>query len=49
VLYPQTAPDTDAGFTLSRAACERAALAAIRGGDEKFDSINENGDTAWEA
>jgi hypothetical protein len=40
VLYPaRLAPDTDAGFTLSRAECERAALAAIRGGDEKFDSI----------
>jgi hypothetical protein len=40
VLYPaRLAPDADAAFTLSRAACERAALAAIRADDEKFDSI----------
>jgi hypothetical protein len=40
VLYPaRLAPEADSSFTLSRAACEKAALAAARAGDEKFDSI----------
>jgi len=40
VLYPaRLAPEADGSFTLSRAACEKAALAAARAGDEKFDSI----------
>jgi len=40
VLYPaRLAPDSNESFTLSRAASEKAALAAIRTDREKFDSI----------
>jgi len=40
VLYPaRPAPETDNSFTLSRAACEKAALAAIRADNEKLEAI----------
>jgi hypothetical protein len=42
VLYPaRLAPNADASFMLSRAACEKAAMAAIRGDEKKFDSITQ--------
>jgi hypothetical protein len=42
VLYPaRLAPDADGAFSLSRAACEKAAQSAIRADDEKFDAITQ--------
>ncbi|MFZ0320565.1 MAG: ChaN family lipoprotein [Candidatus Sulfotelmatobacter sp.] len=42
VLYPaRLAPKVDASFTLSRASCEKAALAATRADDDRFDSITQ--------
>ena len=43
VLYPsRPAPDTPDSITLSRAACERAAQAAVASGREKFDCAARN-------
>ncbi len=43
VLYPsRPAPELQTSSTLSRAGCEKAALAAIRGDKEKFESIARN-------
>jgi len=40
VLYPsRPAPETEDSSTLSRAACEKAAQAAIRGDEQKFESV----------
>jgi len=40
VLYPsRPAPETEDSATLSRAACEKAAQAAIRGDEQKFESV----------
>jgi hypothetical protein len=42
VLYPaRLAPGANESFSLSRAACEKAALAAIRADKERFDSITQ--------
>ena len=42
VLYPaRLTRDSDASFLLSRAACEKAAMAATRSDDKKFDSITQ--------
>lgn len=39
ILYPsRPAPEVDDAFTLTRIACEKAALAAARSGDEKLDA-----------
>jgi hypothetical protein len=43
VLYPsRPAPEMTDSSALSRSACERAAQTAIRGGQEKFDSIAQD-------
>lgn len=40
VLYPsRPAPEAEDSASLSRAACEKAALAAIRGDEDKFESL----------
>jgi hypothetical protein len=41
VLYPARLAPADASFTLSRAACEKAALAAIRGDEQNFCSLTQ--------
>ena len=40
VLYPsRPAPETEDSASLSRAACEKAAQVAVRGDEEKFESL----------